>query len=167
MFRVSIYVAIAAAIALAGCGGSSDEQAAEIAVERAIEKETGGRAKADISDEGIEITADGMSIATHADGGVDLPDDFPKDVYVLQGASVMATMRDGTDFVLTLQSDQSLDQVRSAYKSKMAAEGWDLKTEMRMGLGDMLAFEKNGRSAGVSLQTNEGKTIVSLSASSK
>ncbi len=70
--------------------GKADEKTVENAVEQKIEKETDEQANVDISEDGMEITtqdADGVYTWQGGDSA-ELPDGFPADVYVPDGASV-------------------------------------------------------------------------------
>ena len=71
------------ALALTGCGQAA-EQAAEEAAEQAIEAQGGGDVEIDA--EGGEFSVEGEDGSEFSVGSDELPDDFPADVPIPEGA---------------------------------------------------------------------------------
>lgn len=142
----------------AGCGKKPEEKR----LERAIEKQTGGKAKVNLAKDSIDMkikTAEGeMTIASG--GGAKIPKDFPKDVYVYKGASVTMSMTLPDGHSVTLQTKDSVEKAVEAYKKQMEAQGWKQQAAVDMGETAMLSYEKGERAVAISFsQADEGTQI--------
>ena len=148
------------------------EKVAEKAAEQQIEKETGQKAdvKIDTSPAGggqITVKSDQGNQVFAAGTQTQIPADFPKDIPIYQGSKPMMVVSQGAKGVfMTLQAPDSMDNLKTFYKSRMVAEGWKIDSEIT--LQDMVSLncKKENRTALVNLSPGgEGKggTVVSLS----
>jgi hypothetical protein len=125
---------------LAGCKKASDK-AAEKAIESAMAKE-GVKAKVDASGEKVTIqTKEGTSVFTGGKGAA-VPENFPKDVYVYEGATVNAAVSVPDGFNLHMETNDSADKVLGAMKSKMTGFGWKEEMTMNQGKNAMVSYKK-------------------------
>ena len=144
-----------------------NEEAVEKAVEQQIEMETGDQAKVDISDNGMEITSqDADGVYTYQGGDTaELPDGFPADVYVPDGATVDMVSDSPNGFVVALSTETALPAVVEAYLKEMSSAGWNKMTETEMDGGRMIAYFKGERSVNVGIFDEDGVRGISLSVS--
>ncbi len=168
MKRMILFAAILALILGLACGRSS-EKAAEKAAEKSIEKAMGGDADVDISEEGMEMkteTEEG-TMSLSAGDKAKVPEDFPSDVYVYEGAAVDMVMDHPEAFMVMLSTDDPLSKVVDIYKKKLTSEGWTKQTAMDMGDTQMLLYVKDDRMAKVTVADDEGVTRINLTADRK
>ncbi len=162
-----LFTAALCALALCACGKAAD-QAAETAAERAIEAETGGDVDVDIE------TQDGQQSVTvqtpegemrHTTGeNVALPADFPKDIALPEGYTVLSVMTMGPAVSVVLRSPGSVADVYAQLRAEQARKGWKESVSMQGDQGSMLGFEKNKRGLLMNLRADlDGQTVVSLS----
>jgi hypothetical protein len=158
MGRRSCYVvsvSLVAVLLLAGCkkmGEKAAEKAAEKAIESSMAKD-GVKANVDLSKDKMTIeTKDGTT--TVAGGkGTKLPDNFPPDVFVCEGAITTAiTVPDG--FSVLVESGDASDKVVAAIKAKMTGSGWKEELSMIQGNHATAVYKKGERTATYSVTTS-------------
>lgn len=144
-----------------GCGKKMSEKAMENLIEKGMEKD-GVKADVNLGDETMTVkTKDGaMSMA----GGksAKAPDNFPKDVHVYAGATVVAAVTVPEGFNLSMETSDSADKVVSAYKSKMTGDGWSEESTFTVGDQSMMAYKKDKRTASVIIMKSDDKTQITL-----
>jgi hypothetical protein len=143
---------------IAGCGGSADEEA----IEKKIEKATGGEAEVDISKKGMEVKGETEEGEYKLEAGeeTEIPEDFPGDVFIYRPSKTVMAMKvpQGHSVTLTTGHDQST--VIETYKQEMTASGWSEEGYVDMGDRVMLVYKKNGRGANISIApADDGLTI--------
>jgi hypothetical protein len=136
-----------------GCGAAADK-AAERATEEAIEEAAGG-GQVDIDDDGnVQVETEDGSFAAN-DG--ELPDDWPEDIPVIDGATVDSSFStsSGGDTVTTaaMTTDKSVEEVLAFYKEELS--GWTVDNES--------TSEFNGVPSG-SLIASDGERTASIGA---
>jgi len=149
----STFVLAAALLALAACGKSPGERAAEAAIEQA----TGGKADVDAKTGKVEIKGDDGSKMTIS-GGADakLPATFPKDMYLPADYKVLSVMEMPNAMVVQLDAKGELAALADAAGKKMASEGWKQSLSMQQSSEQRVTmYEKDKRSATVSLNDDE------------
>jgi len=154
-------VAIAAVLAMAGCGAIA---------KKGVESVTG--VKVDESGNGVTVTGpDGTKITTGEDG--QLPDGLPSDVPIYQPSSVTAGMVADTDggkvFNVGLRTTDAALDVYSWYETELAAQGWSVNTTMKTDDGGLINGEKGTQALTVAISkgsADEG-TQVSLALNPK
>ena len=162
MLRKWTVLIVAAAISWTGCGDAPEEEVAESLIEKSIEAESGEKAKVEISEGKVSIrTADGDVLAASEDG-VEIPEGFPGDVPIYEGAKTVASLKMGDSFQLSLQSKDARSKVVETYKEKMKAEDWELETSMAVGEGDMLHYKKGERRVMLTFTDQDGVTGIAL-----
>ena len=191
MKRTWIVLGLAACVAAAGCGKKADEKLSEKLTEKLLEKslsQDGVKAKVDISGDTMSFTTtdadgkqanvrmDGDSLVVEGPDGVqtfraggagEMPKDFPADVYVPAGASVVSSISAPGGLNLTLQSGSPKTDVVAQFAAEMKAQGWATESTMDMGETAMLSFAKDNRQASVIVQVEEGATSINLTVGAK
>lgn len=166
---------VAAALALAGCGKAREkiadkiaEKAAQKIAEKAIEKQSGGKVKADLAGNKVTIKGEkGEEVNMDGSGKAQLPEGFPKDVYVLEGAAMNTTARQENQYTVLMTSSEDQDKVLKTYKEKLAKNGWKETNSVDTGDLRMRTYEKESRQVMLSVAKDGGKTQVTLSATSE
>jgi hypothetical protein len=146
------------------------QKAAEKAAEKAIESgmaKDGNKAKVDIS--GGKVTIETKDGTTSYSGGKDakVPDNFPKDVYVYDGANVIASIAVPDGFNLTLETKDGSDKVLAAVKGKMPGNGWKQEMEMNQNNNSMITYKKGERTVTINIASQSGATQISIFASAQ
>lgn len=112
---------LAVAFLVTGCG----KKTAEKEVETAIEQSTNGQADVDIDNNSITINSNGSTYQA-SEAGLELPDGFPSDVYVVDGKITFAyTYVQDSNYSITIQTDKSKDELKSLYTEQMKDAGWE------------------------------------------
>ena len=191
MNRTWIVLGLAACVAAAGCGKKSEEKLSEKLTEKLLEQslsQDGVKAKVDISGNTMSFTTtdadgkqsnvkmDGDSLVVEgpdgaqtfrAGGAGEMPKDFPADVYVPAGASVVSSISAPGGLNLTLQSGSPKTDVVAQFAAEMKAQGWATESTMDMGETAMLSFAKDNRRASVIVQSENGATTINLTVGTK
>jgi hypothetical protein len=156
------------ALTLGGCGKKVSDVVADKVAEKAIEKQTGGKAKVDTAGGKMEFTtAKGEKVEVNTKGGAKLPDGFPKDVYVYAGAAVNQSMKVEGSFHLMMESADAKSKVVDTYKSKLEADGWKQTTFADSGDTTMLQYSKGKRTVMLTVSESDKKTQMNLMVSSE
>lgn len=141
--------------------GQTRDSAAERIVEAKLASQ-GIKAKMNLADGKVTVqTKEGA--ATYSGGrGAQIPDTFPKDVYVPEGATVLAsvTMPQGCNVTLTTKT--GAEKVLAAFKDKMTAAGWTEAMSLKQGEQSMLTYQKGNRTASVVISSADQQTQVLL-----
>jgi ABC-type Fe3+-hydroxamate transport system substrate-binding protein len=159
-----LFVAICAALLIAGCGGSADEEAAE----KSIEKATGGEAKVEISDKGVKVedkTGEGKFTFT-AGEETQVPEDFPDDVLIYRPSETVTAITVPEGYSVTLATEDESAQVADTYKQEMAEAGWSEEGSVTRAGSVMLIYKKDGRTASISIVPSDDMTQIILSVQS-
>ena len=191
MKRTWIVWSLAACVAVAGCGKKADEKLSEKLTEKLLEKslsKDGVKANVDISGDTMSFTTtdadgkqsnvkmDGDSLVVEGPDGVqtfraggagEMPKDFPADVYVLSGASVVSSISTPGGANLSLKSGAPKAVVVAQYAAEMKDKGWTTESTMDMGETAMLSFAKDNRTASVIVQVEDGATAINLTVGTK
>jgi hypothetical protein len=147
---------------LAGCQ-KAGEKAAEKAIEAGMAKE-GVNAKVDASGEKITIQSKDGTTVIAGGKGTALPDNFPKDVYVYEGATIKAAISVPNGFNLSMETSDGADKVVGAIKSKMTGFGWKEEMTMNQGSQSLVSYKKGERTAMVTINFDKKTTQITLTA---
>jgi len=137
-------------VILAGCGKTVGEKLAE----NAIENQMGGNVKVDSDAQSVEITTDQGTLK--AGGEIALPDNFPSDIYVIDG-KIMSAMdsAQAQTHSLSIQSEKSVKEASDIYKAKIEETGWKIDTSMNAGTTSVIGASKGERALSVVIGNNE------------
>jgi hypothetical protein len=141
MFKPAIaFVLVFSLVAVGGCKRAS-EKLTEKVMEKAIERNQGGKADVSIKDGAISVkTSEGEYVGFTGGEGTQIPKDFPADVFVPQDAKLLTTVKVPEGFALTLESKISADKLAAECSAKMKAGGWDEQTSMVMAENLMFSY---------------------------
>ena len=154
MARVSLVAFVWTIITIAGCGGSAD-------VNDGAGKQDQG------ADFDIEIGGARMKVSS---AGIELPEDFPKDVAVYPGATVVQSlvMPSGNKqgIQVTLKTDATVEKLSEFYEAEFKKHGWTVTYNAKSAGTMMLNGKKDeDRFLHVSiLQEEKGETMIMLMA---
>ena len=148
-----------------GCGKSAEEKA----VEKQIEKATGGNAEVDLSKKGMEVTGETEkgNYKVSLGESTKVPEGFPADVFIYKPSRAMAAMMMPEGHSLSLATESDAEKVSEIYRKEMQAEGWTEKASIEMGDQLMLAYEKEGRIANIAIAPMESETRITLTVAKK
>lgn len=155
-----IGMTVISCLALGGC-----KKAAEKAIENKLASE-GVNAKVDSSGGKMTIqTNDGTTVIS---GGKDakVPENFPKDIYVYEGATIIASVSVPNGFSLSMETGDSADKVLGTIKGKMTGLGWKEEMNMNQGKTSIVSYKKGERTAMFNINADK-KTLIGLTAAEK
>ena len=138
--------------ALTGCGKSTSQSAAEMAIKAA----TGGKVDITSSSSGdksqVTVKTD-QGVATVSSGrNVALPKDFPSDVHLPASKTIKSALTAGPAVVLDMHTPAAMQAVYSEYDSTMKAGGWTEAMAMQSSDKEsVLTFQKDKRSVIVTI----------------
>lgn len=159
--KIKLYLLfpVAVVLVLSGCGKSVSQKVSEKATEKIIEAQSGGKADVDIDGKNIKVETDEGKMESGED--VKLPDDFPSDVYVIDG-KIKSTISDqeNSGYTISVETDKSPAEVSKIYQEKLKGEGWDITATMDLGDTVTIAAEKDDKSASVIAGQTDGVTNV-------
>lgn len=150
MRRIAALVVLAPALGLGSvaCGGDEEmieTDAGDVSVSR--------------DGEDVHVTARDGQFEGRFGKSAELPENFPDDVPIPEGATIVGAMTsrepgaEGT--TLSIQSDGSADALLNAFRTDVDANGWTVDQEMNMMGQRMLHASKGGRSLMVQVMERE------------
>ena len=153
-------------LALTVIGASCGKKVAEKATENAIKKATNGQADVDIGTNSVSINVNGSSMNTG--DSVALPNNFPTDVYVVDGTIKTAISTPGVGYNLAIQSTKTVAQVKALYEQKLPTDGWTVTTTAVIDVHSaVVAASKNGRTISIAASDTDGPTVVTVMVTEK
>jgi hypothetical protein len=150
-------------LAIAACGKKTQEKA----IEEAIEKESKGKVDVDLDKGKITMKSEDGEVEVDAGKAVELPKEFPKDVYVYKGAKIIMSMKIPEGQLITLQSKDDPEKVIENYKQKLTAKGWSQKAFMNLTEQRIFVGQKDSRMVNVMAIKVEDVTQIRVSVSKK
>lgn len=149
-------------LVLAGCQ-KAREKAAEKAIEAQMAKE-GVKAKVDASAEKITIQSkDGTTVIAGGKSAT-APENFPRDIYVYEGATIKAAISAPNGFNLAMETSDGADKVLNTIKSKMTGSGWKEEMTMNQGNQSLVGYKKGERTAMFNINADKKTTQIALTA---
>jgi hypothetical protein len=137
-----------------GCGNSDTYETADGSV---TVSQDGDAAKYEIQSE------DGKTTMTTSDSGVAIPETFPKDVPIPNGAVAQLTMTQGKNEMLHLRVPGTVAEMAKSYPETLKAEGWTIESSMNMGDSSMIHAKKDNRQCTVMVVKDDSGTTLQLS----
>jgi hypothetical protein len=106
-------------------------------------------------------TKDGT--ATYSGGsGSKLPDNFPKDVHVHEGATILAAVSAPGGFTVNMESADASDKILGGIKSKMSGFGWKEEATISQEKNFMITYKKGERAASFNVDSHQTKTMLTI-----
>ena len=144
---------------LSACTDHPGEAAAEAALA------AGGAQDVEIDEDGERIsyrTEEGEVTITGGEAA-SLPDDFPEDVYLPGDYVVESTLAMNADLFIGLAVDDDVPALYASARESMAGHGWtETMAALENNENGLLTFEKDDRSAVVSLSRGDDGTTMGL-----
>ena len=140
-----------------GCGHSLVENK----LENDLEKQLGGNAEVNVDENGYSIETEGGSM--QAGENVSLPEDFPADVYVIEG-KILSSFSESTmgSQVVQIATNKSLDEVKELYMEKLVEKGWTSVSNFSQPDAVSLSFQKDGVNLTISASEEDGQMVVTI-----
>ncbi len=110
-------------------------------------------------------TKEGKVKIAGGDSGVALPDNFPKDVPIIHGATVRMAVTQGAQMFVNLRAPGSTADAAKFYQESLKGQGWEIETAMNMGDTSMLSAKKEKRQCTVVAAKDSDGTMVQLTVS--
>ncbi len=156
-------------IALSGCNNAEKPQ-----------KQPGSGADSEKSSPQVKIDEDKGSVEYkdedsegRAEVGedVELPDNYPNDVPVYKNAKILSSITSKTDQVdtmtVTLQSDDSLNDVAQFYKDQLPKNGFSITNQREDKSIAVLSANKDDRTVSIVASRNNDKTSIGINISTR
>ncbi len=161
MKKVFIIAAVfVVAITLTACG----EKTAEKTAEKAIESSTGGSADVDIDDDTVTINTNAGSMSAGEE--VDLPDNFPSDIYIIDGTIKMAMATTEIEgFSVSVETSKSVSAAKTEYEEKLVDDGWTITGMLSFTETASVTAEKDNRIVTVTIMEVDGVVTVGIGTS--
>jgi hypothetical protein len=144
---------------LAACG----KQAGDSVAEAMIERSTGTDAEVERKDGRVDIQAKGAHVQIAEDGhALELPADFPADVYRPEGFRVRHVMDVPEMLMLTGEAQGDRAELFAQARASMAQQGWKEVRAGRMGQADSAMFRKEKREMVMTMMDRNGLVQLSM-----
>ena len=143
------------ALLLAACGKSP----AEAATEAAIRAATGEDVKVERDGEKVTFQTDEGEMTIAGGEDLELPADFPDDVYLPPGYQVKSLMNVAQASIVQLAAPGSLAGLSDAADDAMLGHGWKQTMAMQQDDFRMYSYEKGERAASLTLSPGEGEQV--------
>jgi hypothetical protein len=137
-----------------------------------VETASGGKVKlSDIEKGNMTFTDKETGKTVSVGASQKIPDDFPKDFPIYTNAKVVgsiAGMQDGkSGFLVTFNTDASVDQVGSFYKTALASSGWTTTGTYSADKMQTMAIKKADMEGSVSISSDDSATVILVTLGSK
>ena len=169
MKKINLIIAVSIFfLALSSCGsGKSDEEKAADFAESFIENVTGNDVDIDLDKDGesgsITIKGEDGEEVTFSSDETELPDDFPSDVYVVngerQGVGAMSS-NEGQVVTFGVKTDEDFSDVKEKIIEEMKSNGWENTMTMGAGEESMQMYTKDDKSATITVTKETEKVLV-------
>lgn len=161
MTKKQLGVMIGAVAIVALLSGGCGQRIAEQAAERAIENSAGSDADVDIDNGTLTANVNGSTIQV---GTNSWPENFPSDVYRVDGTVMMAASNSGDQaYVVSVRTDQTPADLDGIYRRELGNAGWSIIGSTNYGGALTLIAQKNNRTLSISLTPDEvGKAVVTM-----
>jgi len=117
------------------------------------------------SDGTTEISLPGGAKVTHNESGLELPEDFPKNVLHYPNAKLTIVTGSQGGSTVSFESDASIKDVTTFYEKKLSENGWHTKGNFKTAEGAMITAEtpESGYvSIAIAMQNKTGRTIINI-----
>jgi len=155
--------------ALVACGSEkTEEEKAKELTENIVKNITGNDVDIDINEDGetgsVTIKGKDGEEVTFSGSKNELPDDFPSDVYVIDGdiegvGNVVSPK--GKMITFGINSDKSISDLKDKIEKEMKSEGWKAGMNMKVPEAAMLNYTKGEKSVTITIGKEDDKTVVS------
>lgn len=136
----------------------------EEAIESSIEKATNGAVDVDLDGETLTVNTNTGSFTVGEE--VDLPDDFPSDIHVIDGTIKMATETTEIEgFSVSIETSKSVSAAKAEYEEQLVDDGWTITGMLDFTSAATVMAEKNNRTVTVTMTEVDGVVTVGIGTS--
>jgi hypothetical protein len=93
---------------------------------------------------------------------IEIPDDFPSDVYIYPRSTAIDVAKTPKGYSLTLSTSHDVPRVAETYKRQMMIKGWTAEASVTKGAESFFAYTKGERVANVAINPAEGGIRIKL-----
>ena len=169
----AIRCALAVLVALAfGCGEKGQEPETSTQPKKPTTKTEGAKpaeSKVEMKEGKFVITEKGGAekFVVAPKGDATLPEGFPKDVPVYEGAKIVASYKMSDGFMVMVQTTDQREKAVEACKSALKAQGWKLESTFDTPQMLMLSYKKGKRGLNLGVSKEKGPTRIQYQVSSE
>ena len=153
----AIFIVVILFFSFSGCSFLA-RKASEEAVEKAIEKETGKDTEVDLGEGKVKVKTKGGE--TEMQTGGNLPQDFPEEFPLYQGAEIKSTLRneseDKVHFQVFFETSDEFSKVANFYKEKLPKAGYKISSTVETQEGSAFYLSKGEESVGMVMVNKDG-----------
>ena len=95
----------------------------------------------------IETQADKYTVSI--DKPVEIPEDFPADVYIYPRSTAIDVSKTQKDYSFVLSTSHEVPRIAETYRRQMMVKGWSMEAATTSGTDSLFAFTKEDRVANV------------------
>ena len=106
----------------------------------------------------IEAQADKYTASI--DRLVEIPRDFPADVYIYPRSNVIDATKTDKAYSLTLSTNHEVPRIAETYRRQMTLKGWSFETETKSGKESLTAYTKEDRVANIAISPMKEKVHI-------
>ena len=115
----------------------------------------------DESEDGIS-DAQGDKYTVSIEKPIEIPDDFPTDVYIYPRSTAIDVAKTPKGYSLTLSTSHDVPRVAETYKRQMMIRGRSEEASVTKGAESLFAYTKEERVANVAIGPTEGGIRIKL-----
>lgn len=114
----------------------------------------------DAEEQIIETQVDKYTVPI--DKPVEIPEDFPADVYIYPRSNAIDVSKTMKAYSLTLSTSHEVQRITETYRRQMMTKGWSIEAATTSGTDSLFAFTKEGRVANVVIGPAKEKIYIRL-----
>jgi hypothetical protein len=93
---------------------------------------------------------------------VEIPEDFPADVYIYPRSNAIDASKTAKAYSLTLSTNHEVPRIAETYRRQMMINGWSIEASTISGAESLLAYSKEDRVANVVIGPANGKVHIKV-----
>lgn len=169
-----LVVLLVVGLASVGCGKKTAEKAemtdkdvASHIVSKALTLASGKETKVEVGGETITVRGPDGEVVMQGGKGATLPDNFPKDVPIYKGASILHSVAKGTEaFSVSMATKDDVPTVVRFYRDKLTADGWTVENAMDTPERSIQSYKKGERGVSLMVMKGDDQTVIALACAS-
>lgn len=93
---------------------------------------------------------------------VEIPEDFPTDVYIYPRSNAIDATQTAKTHSLTLSTDHEVPRIAETYRRQMKINGWSLEAATNTKAESLLAYTKEDRVANIAISPEKEKVHIKV-----
>lgn len=139
-------------------------EATEEAIESSIESATNGAVDVDLDDDTVTINTNAGTFTAGEE--VDLPDNFPSDIHVIDGTIKMTSETTEIEgFSISIEISKSVAAAKTEYEKQLVDDGWTITGMLDFTATATIMAEKDNRTVTVTIIEADGVVTVGIGTS--